>query len=282
MSANNTPLTAAVAEHPFPEYQAWWAMGDTFIRFISRAILLHWAAGPGTDGTLEGVKHFVDEYVEVVYARRARQNLVEDFVGGIWSEPIQSGEFDALSYAFFRSAFEWLANQHGTDGPALAVERRRLTKRVGQTFYDLLHHHLDLKLPAGLDDAQAFQQLQQCIRRVGEFMVAQRYLRDHFGFSFSVNVEHATQQIRQSEEGFLGALHGNGVAFALYEMGYPVILPSAVYLYNTIGEAQHHSSRTIEELFGRVGYTARETADFNPSGFPSDSVVELWEIQRPP
>lgn len=279
MSANNIPLAKVVAEHPFLEYQAWWAMGDTFIRFISRAILLHWAAGPGTDGMLEGVKDFVDEYVEVVYARRARPNLVEDFVGGIWSEPIQSGEFDALSYGFFRSAFEWLANQPGTDDPVLAAERRGFTKRVGQTFYDLLHHHLELKLPAGLDDEQAFRQLQRCIQRVGEFMVAQRYLRDHFGFSFSVNVEYATRQIWQSEEGFIEALHGNGAAFALYEMGYPVILPSAVYLYNTIGEAQHHSSRTIEELFGRVGCTARETADFDPSGFPSDSVVELWEIQ---
>ena len=282
MSSNNTPLANAVAEHPFPEYQAWWAMGDTFIRFISRAILLEWAAGPGTDGALEEIKHFVDEYVEVVYARRARQNLVEDFVGGIWSEPFQSGEFDALSYAFFRSAFEWLANHSDTDGPALALERRGFTKRVGRTFYDLLHQHLDLKLPVGLDDEQAFGQLQGCIRRVGEFMVAQRYLRDNFGFSFSVNVEHATRQIRQSEEGFLRALHRNGIAFALYEMGYPVILPSAVYLYNTIGEAQHHSSRTIEELFGRVGYTARETDDFDPTALPSDSVVELWEIQRAP
>ena len=62
-------------------------------------------------------------------------------------------------------------------------------------------------------------------------------------------------------------------------MGYPIILPSAVYLYNTIGEAQHHSSRTIEELFARVGLTARETDDFDPTGFPSDRVVELWEIR---
>ncbi|MEM8681700.1 MAG: hypothetical protein AAGF97_20315, partial [Planctomycetota bacterium] len=67
--------------------------------------------------------------------------------------------------------------------------------------------------------------------------------------------------------------------YALYEMGYPVILPSAVYLYHTVGEAQHHSSRTIEELFDRVGIEARETDDFDPIGYPSDRVVELWEIQ---
>ena len=67
-------------------------------------------------------------------------------------------------------------------------------------------------------------------------------------------------------------------SFPLYEMGYPIILPSAVYLYNTLGEAQHHSSRTVEELFGRIGYVAREMDDFDPTGFPPDLVVELWEI----
>ena len=63
-------------------------------------------------------------------------------------------------------------------------------------------------------------------------------------------------------------------------MGYPVILPSAVYLYQTLGEAQHHSSRTIEELFARIGYVASETPDFDPTGYPSYRVVELWEIHR--
>ena len=72
----------------------------------------------------------------------------------------------------------------------------------------------------------------------------------------------------------------NGVAYALYEMGYPVILPSAVYLYHTMGEAQHHSSRTIEELFALTGYEARETDDFDPIGHPSDRVIELWEIRK--
>jgi len=61
-----------------------------------------------------------------------------------------------------------------------------------------------------------------------------------------------------------------------------VILPSAVYLFNTIGEAQHHSSRTMEALFDAMGYEAHETRDFDPSGFPSDRVVELWEIARRP
>ena len=75
-------------------------------------------------------------------------------------------------------------------------------------------------------------------------------------------------------------LQRDHLAYALYEMGYPVILPSAVYLYHTIGEAQHHSSRTIENLFAEVGYDARETDDFDPIGYPSEMVVELWEIRK--
>ncbi|MBI2404109.1 MAG: hypothetical protein HYV20_15505 [Gemmatimonadetes bacterium] len=63
-------------------------------------------------------------------------------------------------------------------------------------------------------------------------------------------------------------------------MSYPVILPSAVYLFNTIGEAQHHSSRALQELFQRVGCEAAETHDFDPTGYPADMVVELWEIRK--
>ena len=85
--------------------------------------------------------------------------------------------------------------------------------------------------------------------------------------------------ITQRKADFLPALSG-GVAYALYDMGYPIILPSAVYLYQTIGEAQHHSSRTIEELFARCGCTASETDDFDPTDFPSELVVELWEISK--
>ena len=76
------------------------------------------------------------------------------------------------------------------------------------------------------------------------------------------------------------AVHScHGVAHALYEMGYPAILPSAVYLYHTLGEAQHHSSRTIQDLFDQIGYDAWETEDFDPTDYPSDMVVELWQIR---
>ena len=74
-------------------------------------------------------------------------------------------------------------------------------------------------------------------------------------------------------------LQEDGVAYALYEMGYPVILPSAAYLFNTVGEAQHHSSRIIEELFDRAGLHASETSDFDPTKYEANLVVELWEVR---
>ena len=123
------------------------------------------------------------------------------------------------------------------------------------------------------------EQLHNAIQLVGAFLEAQGYLRDHFRFTFDVHLPHQGTPIDQNESQFLENLYHREGGYALYEMGYPVILPSAVYLYNTIGEAQHHSSRTIEELFARVGYEARETDDFDPTGFPPDLVVELWEIR---
>ena len=120
--------------------------------------------------------------------------------------------------------------------------------------------------------------LQQAIAQVGNFLKTQGYLRDHFAFRFDVHTQQLGQPIKQGAADVIRQLQSKRTVYALYEMGYPAILPSAVYLYHTMGEAQHHSSRTIEELFGRMGYRASETADFDPTGYPSDLVVELWEI----
>lgn len=162
----------------------------------------------------------------------------------------------------------------------LERERRLFTKRVGKSFFKLLHSHLSLNLPPDLNDDNNFGRLKESIQEVGEFLQVQGYLRDHFRFSFTVEVEHAGRAIKQTEVDFLEDLRNNNIAYALYEMGYPVILPSAVYLYHTLGEAQHHSSRTIEELFDLIGYEARETDDFDPTDYPSELVVELWEIRK--
>jgi hypothetical protein len=140
--------------------------------------------------------------------------------------------------------------------------------------------HLRLDLPPQLSTEADFEQLQQAITRVGHFLQTGGYLRDHFAFRFDVGITHQGRRIDQTPAAFLRNLQPNEPVYALYEMGYPAILPSAVYLYHTVGEAQHHSSRTIEELFARVGCDARETDDFDPTGYPADLVVELWEIRR--
>ena len=273
-------LRQVVTERPFPEYQAWWPLGNRFVRFMADAVVAEWAALPGTGRTLKRVSGHVEEYVHLVYDRDARPGLVDAFTDPASRVQFASGEFDALSYAFFRAAFEALSASPDVTGPHGASKKRGFTKRVGRRFFGSVASHLDLELPRALDHAEELRQLKGCLARVGGFLVAQGYLRTHFGFRFTLDVAHAGQPVEQTDEGFLDRLRERGRAYALYEMGYPVILPSAVYLFNTMGEAQHHSSRTIEELFERVGYAARETDDFDPSLFASDHVVERWVIER--
>ena len=160
----------------------------------------------------------------------------------------------------------------------LEQARRDFTRRVGRRFFQQLASHLALELPGKLTNADDFKRLQQAIAQTGNFLLREGYLRHHFAFRFDVTASRGGNPIAQNEADFLPAL-SSGVAYALYEMGYPIILPSAVYLYQTIGEAQHHSSRTIEELFARCGCAASETSDFDPTGYPSELVVELWEIR---
>ena len=272
-------LRQIVAEQPFREYTDWWDVGQLFLSFMSGAIVSQWAQLQ-PNGEEAAVNNYVSDYLDIVYDKKARVSLVTDFVDQSFSEPIRSGEFDALSYAFFRSAFELIERHIDECKNSLEVERRLFTKRVGKIFFSRLRNHLNLDLPGGLADEQSFACLKDCIHQIGAFLHSQGYLRDHFGFLFTLDGLHAGRRIVQAESQFLQNLELNGMAYALYEMGYAVILPSAVYLYHTIGEAQHHSSRTIEELFELVGYEARETDDFDPIEHPADMVVELWEIRK--
>lgn len=280
MNEQKKNLEEVVAQRPYPEYMNWWPLGAEFTHFMAEAIVTQWRALAGNEGTLDVATEYARHYLDVVYVRTMRRDLVEHFGAGGKEGIVQSGEFDALSYAFFHAAFDLIAAHPTAVENGTAVERRLFTKRVGRDFYSRVHTLLQLDLPAQLQTTDDVTQLQREIDAVGGFLVQQGYLRDHFAFRFDVDVTHSGQQIRQSHADLLSRLANNGVAYALYEMGYPVILPSAVYLYHTVGEAQHHSSRTIEELFARVGCDARETADFDPLGFPSDMVVELWEIGR--
>lgn len=277
---NQKTLTQIVSEKPYPDYAPWWPMGADFLTFMSQAIYSQWVDLPHNPGDLSPVKDYVSTYLQVVYGQAAREMLVNDFVRRENLSGIQSGEFDALSYAFFRSAFELIAHHPKSYGHALERERRAFTQRVGKIFFSRVNATLKLVLPDTLRTEADFERLQLCVGKVGAFMQAQGYLRDHFAFRFDLELSHQGRRIVQTRDSFLDSLQHNGVAYALYEMGYPVILPSAVYLYHTLGEAQHHSSRTIEELFALVGYEARETDDFDPIGYPSDRVVELWEIRK--
>ena len=271
-------LADVVAQHPYPDFQDWWPVGPSFLALMADAILTQWRPLVTSPDDLAPVQARVNEYISLVYKRQARPRLVMDFARALNLDSIRSGEFDALSYAFFRTAFESLAVSH--NGIALRAARRQFTERVGARFFARLTECLALDLPTKLETDRELARLTTAIQQVGAFLHAQGYLRDLFAFRFDVKITHMGRTIDQQAADFLHALASGGTAFALYEMGYPVILPSAVYLYQTLGEAQHHSSRTFEELFARTGCDAWETDDFDPSSYPSDFVVELWEIRR--
>jgi hypothetical protein len=279
-SMTRKTLAQVVAERPFPEYNKWWALGNQFSTFMAESIVAEWSSLPGHDGDLGNVSTHVSEYLRTVYRRDARSSLTQDFARHILSQPLQSGEFDALSYAFFRSAFDLIERHIDRYEQPLQAERRQFTKRVGRRFFTRLHDHLGLNLPKALNDEASLRRLKASVRQVSAFLEDQGYFRDHAAFRFDVDVRQKVGRIVQPEAAFLERLTRERLAHAVFEMGYPVILPSAVYLFQTVGEAQHHSSRTIEELFDRVGCEASETADFDPSGYPPDMVVELWEIRR--
>jgi hypothetical protein len=272
-------LADIVKERPFPEFAQWWEMGENFIGFMSRAIVPQWRELVGPEGDLDRVQGYAAKYLELVYERKTDPALVRTFLRRDASRPIASGEFDALSYAFYRSAFESLGGKYAGDEVALAKGKRAFAIRVGKIFFTAIHDHLQLNLPTGLETPAQYARLQGNIDVVAEFLLEEGYLRDQCTFTFSVDAARGGVRIQQEPGDFLDNLHQKGVGYALYIMGYPAILPSAVYLYRMYGEAQHHSSRTIEELFDRVGYQARETDDFNPSEFPSDRVVELWLVR---
>ena len=271
-------LASAVAEHLYPDFQEWWPVGPPFLLMMADAILGHWKPLAPSPDDFSSVQATVDEYISLVYGREARAGLAADFSRAHELESIRSGEFDALSFAYYRTAFVSLALRHR--GEALRAARRQFTERVGAQFYARLADHLALDIPPTLNTESDFVRLSTAIQEVGGFLQAQGYLRSHFAFHFDLTTTYAGRALDQREADFLRALASGGTAYALYEMGYPVILPSAVYLYQTVGEAQHHSSRTIEELFAREGCDAWETVDFDPSSYPPEFVVELWEIRR--
>ena len=270
-------LSNVVSQHPYPEFQDWWPLGESFQALMADAITSQWHALSSPADDVDSVQSTVEEYISLVYHRQARPGLAADFASATSPCTLQSGEFDALSFAFFLSAYRKLASHFS--GDALRHSRRDFAEKVGAHFFSRLSEHLALELPLSLRNEADLASVNRAVQRIGEFLLDEGYLRSHFAFHFDVHAAHAGVSIDQKSDEMLAALGNGGTAFALYEMGHPVILPSAVYLHHIVGEAQHHSSRTIEELFARVGCDAWETDDFDPSLFPSDLVVELWKIR---
>ena len=273
-------LASIVAQHPYPDFQKWWPLGEPFLAMMANAILGQWRPLAPSSDDLAAVQTTVDEYITLVYKREARPRLAANFAAATDLNTVQSGEFDALSYGFFRSAYESLASLYS--GDELVRARREFAERVGAHFFAQLSDRLALNLPRALLSESDLTSVASAIEHIGGFLQQQGYLRSHFAFRFDVTTTRAGRAIDQKPGDVIQALGNGGTAYALYEMGHPVILPSAVYLYRTVGEAQHHSSRTIEELFARVGCDAWETDDFDPTNYPSDLVVELWQIRRRP
>jgi len=273
-------LAKVVQERSFPEFAIWWGIGYDFSGFMSRAIVSQWLELNESKRKFEQVQYHLTEYLKLVYGRIAEIDLLENFVRQDFSRALYSGEFDALSYAFYRSAFETLAEKHIEDKTTVARERKRFTNQVGKIFFSNIQDHLRLNLPSDLRDQTQFAQLQRNLELIGGFLLSQGYLRDQCEFTFNVDAIQNNEHIIQDTDNFLQNIQQNKPGYGLYIMGYPAILPSAIYLYKMFGEAQHHSSRMIEELFARVGYKARETDNFDPSNFPPDKVVELWVISK--
>ena len=190
-------LEQVVGERPFPEYAAWWPVGSAFTAFMSAAIVSEWKAlDPGGDGLSE-VQENAEKYIRTVYHRPTRRDLLEAFVHPDGETVLQSGEFDALSYAFYRSAFQLIERHPDRLDEGLERERRRFTIRVGKLFFDRLNRHLALDLPDGLNAPDQLDRLSAAIDHVGRFLNEQGYLRSHFAFRFDVDIEQGASRITQ-------------------------------------------------------------------------------------
>ncbi|MYI99915.1 MAG: hypothetical protein F4104_09920, partial [Gemmatimonadetes bacterium] len=131
MQRTDKTLEQVVEERPFPEYAVWWPVGSAFTAFISDAIVSEWKAlDPDSgaldpnSGALNEVRETTESYIRTVYDRPARQGLVEAFVHPDDGTALQSGEFDALSYAFYRSAFRHIERHPDRFDEGLDRERR--------------------------------------------------------------------------------------------------------------------------------------------------------------
>lgn len=272
-----------VAENPpCPKFsfENWWPVGGIFLMFMSNAIWSAWQRCCPGDYDFGGkLAHHIETYLDIVYGQPFDGHLITDFITQRNLYDIRSGEFDALSYGLFLSAYEVIDSRFSPE--EAKTKRHEFTQHVGKVFYEAMAFRLHLVLPKELDDNVDVEMLKNAIDQIGMFLLREGYLFDRFAFSLDVDTKYKSKPTVQSSKGFLTNLKSGGTGYALYEMGYPIILPSAIYLSRSrFKEAQHHSSRIIEEVFDRIGYEAHETPDFDPTEHNPGCVVEFWKISK--
>ena len=177
-------LSTAVSQHPYPEYQEWWPMGESVLALMADAILSQWRPLSPSADSVASIQETVDEYISLVYGRQARPELAASFAAAADRGTVQSGEFDALSYAFFLSAYRKFASQFSGDD--LSRARREFAERVGAHFFSHLSEHLTLEPPRALQSGADLALVKSAIQCVGEFLLEEGYLRSRFAFSRSL------------------------------------------------------------------------------------------------
>ncbi len=265
-------------ENPYPGYQDSWSMGEDLLGIFSRSIVGTWAEWLGEHGhdAYEELDEVVEDYttfMSTVYDRDVDRSDAIDFMRAAYDDEvdIDSSQFDAISFAFYHNIFDVFPGR-----------KREFAEEVGRRFYSQLEDELGLDLPEERHTEEQLESAKENINVIGEFLGQQGYLgadEEPFEFKFEVEAERDGENVCQGEEEFITNLDENGRAYAQYVMSLPGILPSAVYLFNIEGEAQHHSSRIFQELFDQMDLDAAETDDFDPTGHDSEKVVEFWIIE---
>ena len=128
-------LASLVKERPFREFSQWWKMGDEFIQFMSDAIVSKWTELGETKVGMERIQNNLDEYLGLVYGQTTHPDRLKNFFEKDFSTLFYSGEFDAISYALYRSSYETIAKEHIGIGTAITEQRRGFTKEVGKVFF---------------------------------------------------------------------------------------------------------------------------------------------------
>ena len=72
-------LASIVAQHPYPDFQKWWPLGEPFLAMMADAILGQWRPLAPSSDDLAAVQTTVDKYISLVYKREARPRLAANF-----------------------------------------------------------------------------------------------------------------------------------------------------------------------------------------------------------